>query len=321
MALPALRPAVLVALVTVAFAAPSFANSGGRVNLAANGCNSCHSGGTAPVVTVTPSKDIVAPGETITVTVTVTTPNGSHAGFNLNPSGGTLGNPGTGVRIQNGEATQSAPKNEDNTGLVTFAVDWTAPTTMGQISLLAWGNSVNGDNDQGGDRAASQTATVSVTCPIWYADQDGDGFGDPNADTAVCTQPANHVADSSDCDDTNADVHPAATEVCNQRDDNCDGSVDEGLTCEMDGGLDAGQPPADAGTETDGGQTDSGTPTDAGQNPGTDAGTSADAGTGNNPDTDAGGCGCSHAPAQSLLALGAIMFVGLTLRRRRSSAL
>lgn len=33
----------------------------------------------------------------------------------------------------------------------------------------------------------------------------------------------------TDCDDTRADVHPQQIEVCNGRDDNCDGRVDEGL--------------------------------------------------------------------------------------------
>jgi hypothetical protein len=33
----------------------------------------------------------------------------------------------------------------------------------------------------------------------------------------------------TDCDDTRPDVHPQQIEVCNGRDDNCDGNVDEEL--------------------------------------------------------------------------------------------
>ena len=35
------------------------------------------------------------------------------------------------------------------------------------------------------------------------------------------------VADNSDCDDTTAQVRPGAAEFCNNRDDDCDGDLDE----------------------------------------------------------------------------------------------
>ena len=62
---------------------------------------------------------------------------------------------------------------------------------------------------------------------IFYADLDGDGFGDPNAPTAACAAPADHVADNSDCDDTNPNVNPNAVDICNNIDDDCDGLIDE----------------------------------------------------------------------------------------------
>jgi hypothetical protein len=61
----------------------------------------------------------------------------------------------------------------------------------------------------------------------WYADTDGDGFGDAGATTISCTQPSGSVADDSDCDDSDAAVNPSAVEMCNTVDDDCDGTVDE----------------------------------------------------------------------------------------------
>src|SRR5690606_32779604 len=43
---------------------------------------------------------------------------------------------------------------------------------------------------------------------IWYADTDGDGFGDSADSLTQCTQPAGYVLDNTDCDDTDANINP-----------------------------------------------------------------------------------------------------------------
>ena len=63
----------------------------------------------------------------------------------------------------------------------------------------------------------------------FYADADGDTFGDINVTVDDCAAPSGYVADSTDCDDADAAVNPAAVEVCNAIDDNCDGNIDEGV--------------------------------------------------------------------------------------------
>ena len=60
----------------------------------------------------------------------------------------------------------------------------------------------------------------------WYADVDGDGWGDTAAARIACLQPAGHVSDGTDCDDGDATVNPAATEICNGIEDDCDGLLD-----------------------------------------------------------------------------------------------
>ncbi len=67
-----------------------------------------------------------------------------------------------------------------------------------------------------------------VGAPTWAVDADGDGYGDASAAVAACVQPAGTVSDASDCDDDDAAVNPAATEVCDGAvDEDCDGDVDD----------------------------------------------------------------------------------------------
>ncbi|MBW2255333.1 MAG: hypothetical protein JRI25_12135, partial [Deltaproteobacteria bacterium] len=63
----------------------------------------------------------------------------------------------------------------------------------------------------------------------WFADTDGDGFGDPSVTLVApaCEAPPGFVINSDDCDDTDGDIHPGAEEVCDGDDNDCDGETDE----------------------------------------------------------------------------------------------
>jgi len=80
----------------------------------------------------------------------------------------------------------------------------------------------------------------STDAPTWYGDADGDGYGLLSDGTAACDAPSNTVAWSTDCDDGDASVSPAAAELCDGVDNDCDHVVDE------DGADDAGTWYADA---------------------------------------------------------------------------
>ena len=62
----------------------------------------------------------------------------------------------------------------------------------------------------------------------FYRDVDVDGYGNPAVTIKACVAPPGYVANNQDCNDANSDAHPGATEVCNGKDDDCDGQIDEG---------------------------------------------------------------------------------------------
>jgi hypothetical protein len=86
------------------------------------------------------------------------------------------------------------------------------------------------------------TESESVVLVIEYADDflvsvgrddDGDGFGRvDDAFISNCTPPAGYAPNTGDCDDSNSDINPQAVELCDDIDQNCNGSVDDvGLQC------------------------------------------------------------------------------------------
>jgi hypothetical protein len=72
------------------------------------------------------------------------------------------------------------------------------------------------DDDDSSVSSASQTTL--------YPDTDGDGYGDPSG-TLWCDAPSGWVADDSDCVDSDAGIHPGATDAdADGTDSDCDGS-------------------------------------------------------------------------------------------------
>ncbi len=65
---------------------------------------------------------------------------------------------------------------------------------------------------------------------VFFRDADNDGYGNAAVTITAISQPAGYVANDDDCNDSTAGINPAATEVCNNLDDDCDGVVDENST-------------------------------------------------------------------------------------------
>jgi len=65
----------------------------------------------------------------------------------------------------------------------------------------------------------------------WFADSDGDGFGNPAEEKKATSQPEGYVLDNTDCNDADKFIFPGNTETADGLDNNCDGRIDEG-TCQ-----------------------------------------------------------------------------------------
>lgn len=77
-------------------------------------------------------------------------------------------------------------------------------------------NNCNGKVDEG---------FVDVT---FYRDRDQDGYGDPELSRSQRQRPAGYVRNQLDCNDRDPGDYPDAEEIADGRDNDCDGSIDEG---------------------------------------------------------------------------------------------
>ncbi len=128
-----------------------------------------------------------------------------------------FGDPATGAFscvVARGRTLQARDCNDDNAAI---NPDATEVCDVADVDENCNGSA--DDLDPGVD-----PATRSRFAP----DIDQDGFGDFNNVTTVCNQPPRTIANTADCDDRFASVHPGANEVENGIDDNCNGTIDEG---------------------------------------------------------------------------------------------
>jgi glucose/arabinose dehydrogenase len=161
---------LLLTMLLVAVASRADALSGGITTLSfgVNGCNECHSGGTVPTVTLT-GPTVVAPGSTNDYTLQITNSGAqTFGGLNVSALIGVLatgGTDSTDTQTMTGtggraEITHTMAKPAVS-GTTTFTFTWTAPASFTNVSLEAWGNSVNGNFSPSGDKAAHTSLLVS----------------------------------------------------------------------------------------------------------------------------------------------------------------
>lgn len=144
----------------------------------ANKCTSCHTGGnfgtiSVDLVMMTDSALAVTeytPGSTYTLTATVSNSAGSPAGYGLqmvalktsdNSNAGVLASPSANAKLSNlASRTYLEQKTTSSTNV--FSVNWTAPAEgSGDVTFYFGANAVNGNGNNGGDKAVLTDFTFS----------------------------------------------------------------------------------------------------------------------------------------------------------------
>jgi len=119
-----------------------------------------------------------------------------------------------------GDGSNSITTCSQPNGYVTDATD--CDDTDASIHPMA------ADICDGIDNDCNGTTDDGALMLVYYFDGDSDGYGDFNNSIQNCSQPSGYVTNNTDCDDSDSDVHPGATEICDGKDNDCNGVIDDG---------------------------------------------------------------------------------------------
>ncbi|MDP2309564.1 MAG: putative metal-binding motif-containing protein [Pseudomonadota bacterium] len=122
-----------------------------------------------------------------------------------------------------GDPTDSLVSESAPDGYVVDATDCDDTDATVSPADLEYCDGVGIDDDC--DGVADEDSALDAE--TFYADDDGDGYGDAAATHEACAAPSGYVENDTDCDDGEPLAHPGATEVCDGFDNDCDGHEDE----------------------------------------------------------------------------------------------
>ncbi|MBT8190176.1 MAG: T9SS-dependent M36 family metallopeptidase [Bacteroidia bacterium] len=125
--------------------------------------------------------------------------------------------------------------SDNNTFETGWYIDNISVLDANYLSNTAYVTSAQGDL-----AFSSATTLVRIDCntPMTvYQDFDMDSFGDASVYQTTCSIPPGYVGNFLDCDDNDSSINPAAAELCDGIDNNCNAHIDEGcsvIECEGD---------------------------------------------------------------------------------------
>jgi hypothetical protein len=210
-----------------AVCAPALALPSG---VATPNCSGCHAEGGYDGDLSLEALTALEPGQASEFVLTVKESHMSAAGFYVTTGGVGTFEANEGARTSAGDLLHSRP-NTATDGVTEIHFDWTAPAEPGGTEFAVYVVAANLDGSSDGDRAGRAVVSLTWGCePITlYSDLDTDGYGDPGSTVARCGASEGWAENADDCNDLVAFIHPGALEQANGRDDDCNGTVDDGI--------------------------------------------------------------------------------------------
>ena len=128
-----------------------------------------------------------------------------------------------------GDAAVAVAACEASAGLVLDATDCDDSDAGVNPGATEVCDDADTDEDCSGSADDADDGVDTASFGTFFTDGDGDGYGDPSTAADSCDPASDQVDDDTDCDDTDAAIHPAAAEICDDADvdEDCDGLIDD----------------------------------------------------------------------------------------------